>query len=585
MNKTDYIILAVITGNGMMKYPDLVKKTGFGTSVIKASIRKLKQRGFLDDNCEITKQTEDFIAENKPERAIILAAGMGLRMFPINKNPKSLIVVNGTPLIERAIKQLHEVGITDINVVVGYEAERFEYLVEKFGVKLVQNDDYISYDSMKSLSLVEDKLENSYVISGDIYFSKNPFYKREYFSWYGMSGYIDEDSFIRADRNMEILYAEEGGGNAMVGIAYLCKAQAEQVRENIQKYIKKVKHKKDIWEHALFVEKQKINVYARVMLGQSAYRIKTYEDLKELDSESKNLRSRKLEVISKALGVVPEDITDISAILKSMTNKLMKFSVEDKEYLLRVPGEGSNQLTNRRQEAVVYGALKGCGITENVVYIDGEAGYKISEFYENAINCDSSNLDEVRQCLLHVKKMHDMKLKVDHRFDPFARLEEYERLRNDKSIFQDYEKTRAKVYGLKEILDRLPKDDCLCHIDSISDNFIFTNSGLVLIDWEYAGMCDPVIDVVMFCLYAGYDKEQIATVMDIYFGGEPDKITKFKFFAYMSICGLLWTEWSEYKARMGVKYGEYMMSQFKYSQKYYKIAMEFYKEGELDKLC
>lgn len=46
------------------------------------------------------------IDENSPKSAVILAAGYGSRMVPINKKTKGLIEVYGEPLIERIICQL-----------------------------------------------------------------------------------------------------------------------------------------------------------------------------------------------------------------------------------------------------------------------------------------------------------------------------------------------------------------------------------------------------------------------------------------------------------------------------------------------
>lgn len=40
---------------------------------------------------------------------------------------KGLLEVNGEPLIERIIKQLHEVGIQEIYVVVGFMKEKYEF--------------------------------------------------------------------------------------------------------------------------------------------------------------------------------------------------------------------------------------------------------------------------------------------------------------------------------------------------------------------------------------------------------------------------------------------------------------------------
>lgn len=74
---------------------------------------------------------------------MILAAGYGMRTVPINtETPKGLLEVNGEVLIERIIRQLHEVGIYEIYVVVGFMKERYEYLIDDFGVELVVNEEY-----------------------------------------------------------------------------------------------------------------------------------------------------------------------------------------------------------------------------------------------------------------------------------------------------------------------------------------------------------------------------------------------------------------------------------------------------------
>ena len=51
-------------------------------------------------------------------------------------------------MIERQIKQLHAVGITDITIVVGYLKEKFDYLIDKYQVKLLYNPEYASKNNL-----------------------------------------------------------------------------------------------------------------------------------------------------------------------------------------------------------------------------------------------------------------------------------------------------------------------------------------------------------------------------------------------------------------------------------------------------
>ena len=43
------------------------------------------------------------------------------------------------------------------------------------------------------------------------------------------------------------------------------------------------------------------------------------------------------------------------------------------------------------------------------------------------------------------------------------------------------------------------------------------NEDIRLIDWEYAGMQDPHVDIAMFCIYSMYDREHVDKLIDAYF--------------------------------------------------------------------
>ena len=76
---------------------------------------------YIEDSGSVTEKVKILYRRRKPRQAIILAAGFGMRMVPINTEmPKGFLEVYGEPLIERIIKQLHEVVIKEIYVVVGF---------------------------------------------------------------------------------------------------------------------------------------------------------------------------------------------------------------------------------------------------------------------------------------------------------------------------------------------------------------------------------------------------------------------------------------------------------------------------------
>lgn len=576
MNEHEFDILRTIMIEPFINQSMLSEKSGYSLSTVNKSIKELIKDGFLDDNISLTNKAKQEFMAKSPKNAIILAAGLGMRMVPINKqSPKALLEVNGESLIERIIRHLHEVGITEIYVVVGFMKEQFEYLIDDFGVELIVNEEYASKNNLHSLAIASEYISNTYIVPCDIWCDINPFHRYELYSWYMVSDIVDNESNVHVNRKMELVAVPDNqGGNAMVGISYIVGEQGIKIKERLKKFDCESKYDDSFWEDVLY-EKNHMIVQAKVVHANNVVEINTYEQLRELDEDSNNLKSDAIVEIAKALNVYPSEIVEIKVLKKGMTNRSFLFTCRNKKYIMRIPGEGTDQLIDRRKESDVYHTIDGLQICDDIVHINPKNGYKITEFLEGSRVCNPDNIEDLKVCMKKLREFHELKLSVSHEFNIFEQINFYESLWDGvPSVYSDYEKTKENVLTLKKYIDEHIETKCLTHIDAVPDNFLFTKSGDIrLIDWEYAGMQDPHVDIAMFCIYSLYNKREVDRLINIYFDNNCPSEIRIKIYCYIATCGLLWSNWCEYKRNLGVEFGEYSLRQYRYAKDYYKIVI------------
>lgn len=507
--------------------------------------------------------------------AIILSAGYGLRMVPLCRDiPKALLEIKGEILIERLIRQLQEANIYEIYIVVGYMKEQFEYLIDKYDVHLIVNRDYKDKNNLYSLCLVADKLANSYIIPCDVWCEDNPFSSNETESWYMVTNKLTTKSKIKAD-DKSVLHriAEAEKGNCEIGIAHLTAETSGIIRNNIASLLKLDSSDHAFWERAA-LDGDKLIMKANIVSDETVFEINTYDDLIHCDIDSKSLDSEYIKIICESLHAEKHEIYNIESLKAGMTNRSFLFNCAGSKYIFRIPGEGTDKLINRREEFDVYQQIKDRNICDEVVYMNPENGYKITKFIEGSRNCDAYSESDVKACMEFLKAFHELKLTVEHEFYLFRQIEYYEQLRGEKSAYYDYKRVKEHVFELKQFIDSQDKDYCLTHIDAVPDNFIITGENIHLIDWEYAAMQDPHVDIAMFAIYSLYDKQHTDKLIDIYFDNQCSSLTRAKIYAYVAVCGLLWSNWCEYKRNLGVEFGEYSLRQYRYAKDYYKYAKE-----------
>jgi len=221
-------------------------------------------------------------------RAILLAAGMGTRLRPLTlTTPKSLVEVNGKPMLEQQVEFLQEVGVEEIIVVTGYLREKFEYLKEKYGVTLVHNNKYDVYNNIYTMYLVREYLPGSYVIDADV-FLKNNFLLRDpkksmYFS--SRKPEFKAEWMIRFDDNFKVYDIEVGDGEhdyILCGISYWSEEDGRYIVKKLEEAVADGNFKDLYWDDIVKDNIRDLNVYLQEIHPDDSYEIDSLEDLEKV---------------------------------------------------------------------------------------------------------------------------------------------------------------------------------------------------------------------------------------------------------------------------------------------------------------
>ncbi|AVD74357.1 nucleotidyl transferase WchZ [Streptococcus pneumoniae] len=108
-------------------------------------------------------------------KALILAAGLGTRLAPItNEVPKSLVPVNGKPILMKQIENLYQNNITDITIIAGYKSSVLtDAVTEKYPeINIIDNVDFKTTNNMYSAYLGKAAMGDSdfLMMNADVFY-------------------------------------------------------------------------------------------------------------------------------------------------------------------------------------------------------------------------------------------------------------------------------------------------------------------------------------------------------------------------------------------------------------------------------
>lgn len=229
------------------------------------------------------------------EKAIIMAAGLGNRMHPVTlTTPKPLVKVNGVRMIDTVIRGLHQNGISEIYVVVGYLKEKFASLSQEYpGVQLIENPYYDICNNISSLYVAREHLENAMILDGDqiIYHPKilSPTFDRSGYNSVWTDGETDE--WLQTVEDGIVVSCSRTGGRKgwqLYSISRWTGEDGRKLRAHLELEFEQKKNFQIYWDDvAMFCHPRDYQLGIWPMKAEDIIEVDSLEELAALDATYK----------------------------------------------------------------------------------------------------------------------------------------------------------------------------------------------------------------------------------------------------------------------------------------------------------
>jgi thiamine kinase-like enzyme len=204
-----------------------------------------------------------------------------------------------------------------------------------------------------------------------------------------------------------------------------------------------------------------------------------------------------------------------------ITNRNFKVAFGGGDYVVRLPGKDTEKLgIDRKTECEANSAAAAIGIAPKVAALLEDPACLVTEFVVGR-QVDATELrDAVDEVARSLRSFHESGTRLGTAFDSFRVVEVYAETARAHGVAlpDDYDSAHARAAEIEQALrgqhEHLPVP---CHNDLLTANFINDGAGMVIVDWEYAGMGDRYFDLGNFSVNNELDDGAMDTLLEAYF--------------------------------------------------------------------
>jgi thiamine kinase-like enzyme len=229
--------------------------------------------------------------------------------------------------------------------------------------------------------------------------------------------------------------------------------------------------------------------------------------------------------------------------LPGLTNRNYKIMTPSGNYVLRLPGAGTEKYIDRAAEAHDAALAAGAGLTPEIIYADPAAGLMLTRFVDGAETLTAAAMHDpatLRDAAQILRRLHDSGLLFRREMRVFDKIDSY--LQKSPRAAAQFGAVRKAAEKLRNLVDDPNRRLAPCHIDPTPHNFIRGRgadggSRLYLIDWEYAEMSEPAYDLAGLSIEAEFsdaeDRALLAAYGEGVQGATPDRVAAYKMSLYL----------------------------------------------------
>jgi thiamine kinase-like enzyme len=194
----------------------------------------------------------------------------------------------------------------------------------------------------------------------------------------------------------------------------------------------------------------------------------------------------------------PIENSQVAILEGGLTNTCYQLSLDSGEYIIRISAANTVALgIDRNIEKAIHQLVSSLNFTSAIRYCDDDHRYWIRDYIEGEVLADNvagMSHNTLSYMVEQLKALHQTPIEIEL---PVVNISEKADAYWTLLATQQPDNEILKMKPLMQVAMSEPPagNFCLCHLDPVLANWLYTSEGLQLLDWEYAGFAHPLWDL------------------------------------------------------------------------------------------